>query len=114
MNNLFVYGTLQQGQSRSSILKGLSYEKASILGFVRVQPPSLGFPFILEKKGSIVNGEVYFNLPDSLIAQIDLIEAEGELYHRIMVDVKAASGAQLSAFVYYPSDKLISSTMEKH
>ena len=41
LSNLFVYGTLQAGQSRNYILKGLKYKKATLFNYRKVQPPSL-------------------------------------------------------------------------
>ncbi|MBD3254012.1 MAG: gamma-glutamylcyclotransferase [Candidatus Lokiarchaeota archaeon] len=105
--NLFVYGTLQQGQSRNYVLQGLSYEKATLLNFRKVSPPSLGFPFIIKDENSEVKGEIYFNLSDSLFSQIDLIEGEGVLYHRINVKVQIFDGEEYEAYTYYPDKQLI-------
>ncbi|MFX1278783.1 MAG: gamma-glutamylcyclotransferase family protein [Promethearchaeota archaeon] len=107
LNRLFVYGTLQHGQSRNYILRGLEFEKAVLLNYRKVNPPSLGFPIIIRKEGSNVNGEIYYNLPPSLINHIDNIEGEGELYHRIKVTVKLENGKEVDAFTYYPSAILI-------
>ncbi|MFX1392639.1 MAG: gamma-glutamylcyclotransferase family protein [Promethearchaeota archaeon] len=107
VNNLFVYGTLQQGQSRNYILKGLSYEKAILSDYKKVEPPSLGFPFIIREKEAIVEGEVYFKVPESLLEKIDTIENEGVLYHRLIVKVKTDKEEKVEAFVYYPSEDLI-------
>jgi len=105
--NLFVYGTLQHGLSRNYILRGLKYEKATLSNYRMVTPRSLGFPFIIRDDSSNVRGEVYFDLENSLINQIDIIEGEGELYHRILVNVGLDSGIKLEAFTYYPSEILI-------
>ena len=107
INNLFVYGTLQHGQSRNYILRGLKYEKATLFNYKKVVPPTLGFPFIIRDDSSSVRGEIYFGLNQSLINQIDIIEGEGQLYHRILVKVKGESGTELDAFTYYPSEVLI-------
>jgi len=106
INNLFVYGTLMQGQSRNRILKGLTFERAFLNGYEKQKPPSLGFPLIIQKEGSIVEGEIYFNIPDSLLEKIDIIEGEGDLYHRIIVKVVTIKGEQIESFVYYPSNTL--------
>lgn len=107
LNRLFVYGTLQHGQSRNHILRGLEFEKAILLNYRKVNPPSLGFPFIIREKGSNVNGEIYYKVPPPLISQIDIIEGEGELYHRIKVIVVLENGKEVDAFTYYPSEILI-------
>ncbi|MFW9941240.1 MAG: gamma-glutamylcyclotransferase family protein [Candidatus Thorarchaeota archaeon] len=103
---LFVYGTLQHGQSRNYILRGLKYEKAILFNYRKVTPPSLGFPFIIRDNSSEVRGEVYYGVDPSLLSQIDIIEGEGELYHRILVKVVLENGIELDAFTYYPSEIL--------
>ena len=106
-NNLFVYGTLQHGQSRNYILRGLKYEKATLFNYRKAKPPSLDFPFIIRDDSSKVQGEIYFDVGESLINHIDMTEGEGELYNRILVNVKLDNGKDLEAYTYYPSDILI-------
>ncbi|MFX1498471.1 MAG: gamma-glutamylcyclotransferase family protein [Promethearchaeota archaeon] len=106
-NNLFVYGTLQYGQSRNYILNGLKYEKAVLLNHRKVSPPSLNFPFIVQQNSSEVEGEIYYGLDKNLIKQIDVIEGAGSLYYRVLVKVKLNNGTELKAFTYYPSENLI-------
>ncbi len=106
-DNLFVYGTLQYGQSRNYILRGLKYEKATLFKYRKVTPPTLGFPFIIRDESSSVRGEVYFSLEKFLINQIDIIEGEGQLYYRILVKVRLERGTDLDAFTYYPAEVLI-------
>ena len=110
-NNLFVYGTLMSGRSRNHVLHGLKFEKATLPNHRRIEPPSLGFPFIVrdDANGAKVQGEIYFGASDSLIHQIDRIEGEGSLYHRILVRVETESGKQHEAYTYYPSQRLINS-----
>lgn len=110
-NRLFVYGTLQHGQSRNFILQGLKYEKAILPSHRKVSPPSLGFPFIVRDDSANVNGEVYFDVSQSLINELDRIEGEGFLFHRILVKVKISDEKEVDAFTYYPSDKLIKKYM---
>jgi len=106
-DKLFVYGTLQHGQSRNYILSGSKYEKATLLNYRKVVPPSLGFPFIIKEDNSNVKGEIYYNVGQSIINQIDMIEGEGELYNRILVKVKLDDGGETEAYTYYPSEMLI-------
>ncbi|MHA2398039.1 MAG: gamma-glutamylcyclotransferase family protein [Promethearchaeota archaeon] len=106
-DKLFVYGTLQHGQSRNKILKELKYDKATLFNYKKVIPPSLGFPFIICNDSSKVKGEVYYNVNDSLITEIDRIEGEGELYYRIVVKVTLLNGKELEAYTYYPSEILV-------
>lgn len=107
LDKVFVYGTLQSGQSRNYILSGLKFEKATLMNFRKVEPPDLGFPFIVRDNNSEVTGEIYYEVSNSLIYQLDLIEGEGKLYHRIIVKVQLDSGKELKAFTYYPSEILI-------
>ncbi len=107
-DRLFVYGTLQHGFSRNFYLQGLQFEKAILLNHRKVAPPELGFPFIVKEIGDHVPGEVYFELTESHWRQIDLIEGEGSLYHRILVEVKSVSNNSIFvAYTYYPSKDLI-------
>ncbi len=105
-DKLFVYGTLQHGQSRNYILRGLKYKKAKLLNYRKMEPPSLGFPFIIHDNNSSVNGEIYYGVGKSLLNQIDMIEGEGKLYHRILVRVKLEDDSDIDAYTYYPSEIL--------
>ncbi|MFX1567782.1 MAG: gamma-glutamylcyclotransferase [Promethearchaeota archaeon] len=107
LDKVFVYGTLQSGHSRNYILSGLKFEKATLMSFRKVEPPDLGFPFIVRDINSEVPGEIYYKVSNSLISQLDLIEGEGKLYHRVIVKVLLDSGKELKAFTYYPSEILI-------
>ncbi len=107
-DKLFVYGTLQHGQSRNYILGGLKFEKATLLNYRKVEPISLGFPFIIHDEGNIVEGEIYYGVGQSLINQIDMIEGEGRLYYRVLVVVvKLKDENETDAYTYYPSEILI-------
>ena len=106
-DSLFVYGTLQHGQSRNYILRGLEYEKATLVNYRKLEPPSLGFPFIIKDNNSMVKGEVYYGVGKSLINQIDMIEGEGKLYHRILIKVNLEDGREIEAYTYYPSEILV-------
>jgi len=108
-DKLFVYGTLQHGQSRHYILQHLKFEKAVLPKHRKVSPPSLGFPFIIRDENSDVNGEIYYGVDDELFQSLDLIEGEGSLYHRILVKVKSQNGDEIESFVYYPDKRLINS-----
>jgi len=112
-NFLFVYGTLQHGESRNYLLKGLSFEKAVIIGYRKIYLQKLGFPIILEDEKSYVNGEIYFGVNESLLNMLDVVEGEGSLYHRIEVNVKTITKKNYLAYVYYPSKKLINSNIKK-
>ncbi|MFO8020232.1 MAG: gamma-glutamylcyclotransferase family protein [Promethearchaeia archaeon] len=106
-HNLFVYGTLRKGESRNYILKDLPFDVGLLLDYKKVKPEELGFPFIVEDEGSKVEGEVYYGLDEELMTKIDIVEGEGNLYHRIAVKVKTREGELVDAYTYYPSDRLI-------
>lgn len=107
-DRLFTYGTLQSGFSRNYLLHGLEFEKAILVGYRKVAPPELGFPFIVEDSQSDVLGEIYFQLTQAHWTQIDLVEGEGSLYHRMLVEVKTIpKGIKFSTYTYYPSKGLI-------
>lgn len=110
-DKLFVYGTLQHGQSRNYILRGLKFEKAALLNYKKLEPPSLGFPFIIKAENSNVKGEVYYGVRQFLINQIDMIEGEGNLYHRIIIKIYLEDGREIEAYTYYPSKMLIKNYM---
>ena len=113
-DRLFTYGTLQSGFSRNYLLEGLIFEKAFLPGYRKITPPELGFPFIIKDSNSKVSGEIYFELKQSHFTQIDLVEGEGSLYHRILLEVKTISnGIKHTAFTYYPSEGLIEQYSEK-
>ncbi|MFX1517878.1 MAG: gamma-glutamylcyclotransferase [Promethearchaeota archaeon] len=113
-DRLFTYGTLQSGYSRNYLIQGLDFKEAVLSGYRKISPPELGFPFIIQDQESTVSGEIYFRLTQAHWSQIDLIEGEGSLYHRILVEVKTIpEGIQFSAFTYYPSIGLIEQYSEK-
>ena len=113
-DRLFTYGTLQSGYSRNYLLQGLEFKKAILSGYRKVAPLELGFPFIVKDQKSSVTGELYFQLTQAHWTQIDLIEGEGSLYHRILVEVKTIpKGLKYQTFTYYPSTGLISQYGEK-
>ncbi len=105
--NVFVYGTLQHGESRNNVLENLEYEKATLPKHRKVSPPTLGFPFIIFDEDCEVKGEVYYNIDSELLKTLDSIEGEGSLYHRIVVEVLTHMGEKVKAYTYYPSDILV-------
>ena len=109
VENMFVYGTLRHDRSRGHVLGDLEYKQATLPNYKKISPPTLGFPFIVQKESAEVQGEVYFKVSRDLVRQIDMIEGEGSLYHRIIVEVETIDGEQVKAYTYYPSDRLIES-----
>lgn len=109
IENMFAYGTLLHDKSRGNILAELEYKKAVLPNHRKVSPQNLGFPFIIQDDSAEVQGEVYFGLGEDLIRQIDMIEGEGSLYNRIIVEVTTEDGDQVKAYTYYPSERLVES-----
>jgi len=107
MNNLFVYGTLSQGKSRNYLLKGLSYKRAILQDFRKLKNENFKFPIILKESNSKVYGEIYFDINERLMKQLDEIEGGGRLYHRILVEVVTDENEKINAFTYYPNEELI-------
>lgn len=107
MKNLFVYGTLRQGKSRNYLLKGLNYKNAILHDFRKLKNERFDFPIILKENNSKVYGEIYFDINERLIKQLDEVEGGGSLYHRIIVDVLTNSNEKFKAFTYYPNIELI-------
>jgi gamma-glutamylcyclotransferase (GGCT)/AIG2-like uncharacterized protein YtfP len=85
----------------------LKYESAILPNYKKVNPTSLGFPFIILDEKSEVIGELYYDIDEELLNSIDAIEGEGSLYHRIIVEVLNENAERIQAYTYYPSDKLI-------
>jgi hypothetical protein len=91
----------------------LKYRKVVIKGYLKISPPQLGFPFIVKVKNANakVEGELYFDLSQTHSEKIDIVEGEGNLYHRIVVEVETIEEGDnqfFSGFTYYPADYLIS------
>lgn len=109
VENMFVYGTLRHDKSRGNVLAELEYKEAILPNHRKISPHNLGFPFIIQDESSEVQGEVYFGLEDALIRKIDMIEGEGSLYNRIIVEVITEDGEQVKAYTYFPSERLVES-----
>ena len=105
-DRLFVYGTLQSGQSRHHLLDGLYYEKATLYGYKIVQPPTLGFPFIVEDPDAAISGEIYFEVTSLHWKELDKVEGEGSLYHRILVEVETEKKKKWTVYLYSPARAL--------
>lgn len=84
MINLFVYGTLRSGHSRSDILEN---SKLIGTGVTRGTLYDLGpFPGTKFNKGSDVIGEVY-EINQEVLNLLDMIEGNGFLFERKLVPV---------------------------
>ena len=108
MTNVFVYGTLMTGQPRNHVVNHLNRISCVLKDHKRIWPEALGFPFIIKSEGNIVEGELYFDVSDELWKQLDGIEGEGFLYHRIEIEVINEENKKFDAYTYYPSNNLSS------
>jgi gamma-glutamylcyclotransferase (GGCT)/AIG2-like uncharacterized protein YtfP len=94
---LFVYGTLKKGNERHHYLKGcqfIGYGKAK--GFILYD---LGeFPGMIKGDGEVA-GEVY-EVPESLLKEIDWVEGVPDLFRRELIEVLLEDGQIVSAYAY--------------
>lgn len=95
---VFVYGTLQRGNSNySHYLKESSFISSAVLEGYRMH--DLGsYPGIREEAGSSVKGEVFLVTP-AVREQLDRLEGEGSLYRRRLVPLDM-HGATVQTNVY--------------
>jgi len=108
---VFVYGTLMQGYGFNHVLDGLPFDKALLKGYHRIWTTSMPYPIIVTDSTQVVEGELYSNTSRELVERLDFIEGEGNLYHRITVQVEMTrTGKVEEAYCYYPGKKLL----EKH
>ncbi len=98
MKQVFVYGTLMQGERASGMLGDSVYKGEFVLDDYAMY--DLGpFPGIKEKPGEEVIGEVY-EIQDSVIPRMDSYEGEGELYKRAVVSVRNDRSRINDVYVY--------------
>lgn len=103
-NALFVYGTLQPGQSNEHVLKNLNgkFEKATLSGFTfdRIWEQQSGYPGLIKAKPTnkvsgflftAVNLSKHWHILDSF---------ETEMYQRIETSVTLEDNSKALAFVY--------------
>lgn len=99
INNLFAYGTLMieevfQRLSNSPTQKSSGY----IVGYECRQLKRKKYPGLIIGKG-IVNGLLYYHLPDQALKNFD--QYEGEEYKREMVSVNIESNKKIEAWCYF-------------
>lgn len=89
MHRVFVYGTLKRGFCNHYLL-----ENQKFLGTTRTAPQFDIFAFdksnpfpIMTEGTERVSGEVY-EVDDTAIKRLDVLESEGRLYHRVVIDTE--------------------------
>jgi gamma-glutamylcyclotransferase (GGCT)/AIG2-like uncharacterized protein YtfP len=96
---VFVYGTLLDQNYLSSLTgKRFRHRPAVLEGFERIVPNG-GYPYIIRRAGSSVEGLVVFDLDSASLAILDHYESEGTLYLRRPVEV-LSGGARVVCDTY--------------
>ncbi len=103
MKRLFVYGTLQPGQSNAHILDNIGGEwlAGTVHGtfYHRGWGAAEGFPgIILDSAGAPVPGYVFSS--EQLDAHWPMLDEFEDGYDRVEVDVTTLSGEQITAWIY--------------
>jgi len=105
---LFVYGTLKQGFSRNWMLKGYKARfvasAISTLEYSLFYSPALGFPVMMPRYCQSEVGHVMGQLwiiPPKLIAILDDVEKNGDMYNRIKINVQLITKPTDTQFQQY-------------
>ncbi|WP_246943281.1 gamma-glutamylcyclotransferase family protein [Bacillus pinisoli] len=106
-HNVFVYGTLCNGESNHHLLKNSRCLLKSCWTHGQLFDSGLGYPAIKKCETNIVLGELY-TVTDEVLKQLDKLEdfEEGghlNLYNRVIQTIYTHSN-QLKAFVYIAND----------
>jgi gamma-glutamylcyclotransferase (GGCT)/AIG2-like uncharacterized protein YtfP len=103
MVRIFVYGTLRKGECRHYFL-----EDSRFIGYARVKGYLLynlgAYPGMVQGGGEVV-GEVY-EIPESFLKKLDLVEGVPELYRRELIEVTLENGQTISAYAYIYNRKI--------
>ena len=99
MNNLFAYGTLMCSDILADVagIQALG-TPAFLQGFRRHAIQGEAYPAIVPDDSGIVEGILYFKLPDSAWKRLDAFE--GELYERQTIWVNLKEGGRVEAETY--------------
>lgn len=115
MQRLFVYGTLQVPAVIGRIVpRTLPAEPATLHGYRRGRVARADFPGIVPKADCSVQGQLLKQLqPEDLVL---LDRYEGELYHRVMVEVVTEQATKVKCWVYvmarWASDRVLDEDWE--
>lgn len=98
--DLFVYGTLRDGDLVHSLTgRRFASEAAVLPDFARIEPAG-GYPYVLPRRGARVDGILLRDIDEPSLAALDEYEEEGRLYRRERVVVRRADGQTSSCFTY--------------
>ena len=104
MDQLFVYGTLMQGEDRGGLLQQFNARPAHTLG--RLWRAPAGYPALaFDPAGIPIAGEVVRLDSASILMVLDLYEGVGQdLYSRIKIPIQTKDGTEVAwAYVMSPS-----------
>lgn len=101
---LFVYGTLAYDRTMRAITGRLFHKIPAVLdGYERISPVH-SYAYILPRATSSVPGYLLQGLDRKHLRQLDLYEAEGDMYYRRKVTVRAG-GRKIAAYAYVANRK---------
>jgi gamma-glutamylcyclotransferase (GGCT)/AIG2-like uncharacterized protein YtfP len=96
---LFVYGSLiSEARLRALTARSFPRRPARLDGFERITPPN-GYPYIVPKPGSAIEGWLIEDVDPASLARLDAYEDEGRLYLRRPAEV-TASGVRVACETY--------------
>ena len=98
--NLFAYGTLMNKNILKVVVGGVFPNKKAILRGYKLFSPDTGYPYIVAKEDSVVEGIVYSGIDKESFKLIDTYEDEGFYYNRIKVNVETEDGETVESYVY--------------
>lgn len=88
IRNVFVYGTLKRGASRSNVLHdggAVFISNTNVYGYMMHRG---AFPaVILEEQGSKIEGEMWSSVSPELLEELDNIEGVPNFYHRLPIEL---------------------------
>lgn len=103
-DRLFVYGTLQPGESMNHLLSSIegAWDRGTVRGEFIQAGDIPGFPYpgvILDDNGDTVPG--YLFTSESLSAYWDKLDRyEGSSYNRVVTDVTLVDGKTVKSYIY--------------
>jgi gamma-glutamylcyclotransferase (GGCT)/AIG2-like uncharacterized protein YtfP len=99
MANYFAYGTLMSLDIMLEVSNTIpSHAPGRLDNYLRRPVRGELYPGIIPYPDAVVEGMVYFNVPDSVWQKLDRFE--GEMYTRETVNVALNDGTDIEAFVY--------------
>ncbi len=99
MTDLFAYGTLMCDDIMRTVAGcSPSHTHAVLQNYRRHTVKGELYPALVSHKGSLVQGVVYHDIPDTAWRRLDRFE--GEMYERCLVNVVLADGRNETVYTY--------------